>query len=223
MRVIQCDQSSPEWYEARCGIPSASNFHRIYAVASDKMSDGMDKYIAELVAERQCHLPNYFSGAGKPSTPAMQRGHDMEPVARAWYEKEMGKPTHRVGFCVTDCGRFGCSPDFLLGDDVCGEIKCLSDRNHSQLLHYDAIPPRFAAQCYGQLLVTGRPIHHFVLWSETLERRIVRTFAAEKQTAEKIKKLRIAMEVFWARYEKALKMEGLEWPVKPLQSQHTTA
>ena len=211
MRVIchtQCDDS---WHEARDGIPSASNFHRIYAVATDKMSDGMDRYIQELVNERLCYTPNYFSAvANKPSTPAMRKGHDQEPFARAWYEKEMGKPCHNVGFVTTDDGRFGCSPDFLVGDDVVGEIKTFSDASHSKWLHYDALPAKFACQCLGQLLITGRPVHHFVLWSETLERRIVRTFAAEKATAERIRKLKIALEVFDARYAAALKAAGLE-------------
>lgn len=204
MKIHDVAQCSPEWYEVRCGVPSASNFHRIYAVATGKISEGIDKYVAELVAERTCHTPNYFTGAGKPSTPAMQRGHDMEPKARAWYEHEMGKRTWNVGFCTTDDGRFGCSPDFLLGDDVVGEIKVYNDREHAKWLNYDAVPAKFLAQVLGQLYITERPIHHFVLWSETQPAKIIRTFAAEKTTAERIRKLKVALEVFDGRYKAAL-------------------
>jgi len=210
MKVLCQTQGDDGWWIAKQGIPSASSFHRIYAVASDKMSDGMDAYIAELVEDMKMQLPNFFTSQGRPITKAMQRGHDMEPIARAWYEKEMGKQTHRVGFCVTDDGRFGCSPDFLLGDDVCGEIKVYSDREHAKWLHYDALPAKFQAQCLAQLLITERPVHHFVLWSETQPSRIVRTFAAEKTTAERIRRLRVALEVFDGRYVAALKAAGLE-------------
>lgn len=215
MKIICHTQGDDRWWEARQGIPSASSFHRIYAVASDKMSDGMDAYIAELVEDMKMQLPNFFTSQGRPITKAMQRGHDLEPLARKWYEQEMGYPTHNIGFGVTDCGRFGCSPDFLWGDDkngVVGEIKNYSEKEHAKWMHYDAIPAKFMAQVLGQLIVTGRPVHHFVLWNpdEAKGRRIIRTFAAEKSTSERIRKLRVALEVFDARYAAALKAAGLE-------------
>jgi hypothetical protein len=32
MQIIECEQGSPEWFAARAGIPTASEFHTVMAV-----------------------------------------------------------------------------------------------------------------------------------------------------------------------------------------------
>jgi hypothetical protein len=32
MQIIDCEQGSPEWFAARAGIPTASEFHTVMAV-----------------------------------------------------------------------------------------------------------------------------------------------------------------------------------------------
>lgn len=203
MKIIDCVQLSPEWWEARCGLPTASAFNRIMT-SKGRPSDGIDGYIAELLAEKECQTPKYFTQAGKPSTPAMQRGTDLEPIARQWYETRIGRRVYSVGLCVTDDGRFGASPDFLAdnvaGEDVCGEVKIYDDDLHAKWIKADTAPTQFLAQIHGQLLVTGRPLHHLVLWSETQEAKIIET-----RPGELTRQLRVCLEVFHSRFEKALK------------------
>ena len=50
MRVIDCEQGSREWVEARLGIPTASAFKRI-VTSTGKLSAQRERYQAELLAE----------------------------------------------------------------------------------------------------------------------------------------------------------------------------
>ncbi len=203
MRLVECGQATPEWWAARQGIPTASNFHRIYAVGTRKLSRGIDAYIDELLDERAMQLPNYFSGAGKPTTPAMQRGIDLEPTARAWYAGTIGLRVYQVGFCLTDCGRFGGSPDAFVGDDGGAEVKIYADSVHAKWLADGILPLEHAAQVHGYLIVTGRSWWDFVAWSETHRPLVVRT-----EPNETTKELRVALERFSERFQKAIKQRG---------------
>ena len=205
MKILNDTQGDDSWWTAKTGVPSASNFHRIYACATGRLSDGIDDYIRELIADRQCMLPKYFTSANKPTTPAMQRGVDLEPVARKWYAERVAPlNVYQVGFCVTDCGRFGASPDFMAGDDGCGEIKIYDDAKHAKWVREGVLPSTFAAQVHGQLLITGRPWSDLVLWSETQECKVIRT-----EPNETTAKLRVALEIFHERLQKALTRAGL--------------
>ena len=50
MIIIDCEQGTEEWFEARMGVPSASNFSRI-CTTTGKWSAQADSYINELAAE----------------------------------------------------------------------------------------------------------------------------------------------------------------------------
>ena len=55
----------------------------------------------------------------------MERGQSMEVEARDAYEFTHDVTVKRGGFITDDNGHYGCSPDFLVDEDGCGEIKCL--------------------------------------------------------------------------------------------------
>ena len=76
MIIIDCEQGTEEWFEARMGVPSSSNFHRI-CTTTGKWSAQADSYINELAAEVI---------TGKRSngfvSDAMLRGVELEEQAR---------------------------------------------------------------------------------------------------------------------------------------------
>ena len=153
MILVDVKQGSPEWLEARRGVPTASNFHRIITAKSAKLSAQADDYACELLAERY-HLGPIDELSG-PATAAMRNGLATEPEARRWYEFEHGFVS-QVGFCLTDDGRFGCSPDGLVGDDGLLEIKRPTGKTHIRWLVDGGLPEEHKAQCHGALIVTGR-------------------------------------------------------------------
>jgi len=100
------------------------------------------------------------------SSYAMQRGTDLEPLARVWYHLETGATVREVGFVVSDDGITGASPDGLVGADGCIEIKCPGLANYAEIVSTGAIPDDWLWQCHHVLYVTGRAWIDFVLFSD---------------------------------------------------------
>ena len=109
-------QGTPEWIQARLGLPSASRFHRIISPVYHKTA-GQQAYLCELVAERLFREPTESA-----SSPWMDRGKEMEAAARDWYSLWYAE-AETVGGVTTDDGRVWCSPDGLVGDDGGLEVK----------------------------------------------------------------------------------------------------
>lgn len=154
MREVECQQGSPEWWEARRGLPTASEFDRILTPVKKQPSAAQNTYIASLIADARCLLPNWFTD--RPRTRDMDHGTNTEPQAREWYAMETGNTVREVGFCVTDDGRFGCSPDGLVDPDGGLELKCPKIATHVTWLMVDCVPEEYLPQIHGNLIVTGR-------------------------------------------------------------------
>ena len=104
MQILQADQGTQEWLDARLGRPSASQFSKLITTAG-KPSASADEYINILIAER-------ILGESEPIyvNEWMQRGTELEPEARAMYELMHSVDVEEVGFILDDSGEFGCSP-----------------------------------------------------------------------------------------------------------------
>lgn len=173
MRVVECEQGSPEWIAARIGIPTASAFDKIITPKTRKPSASASRYLARLCAEwfLGISLDDYVSGF-------MERGSEMEESAVAFYEFDKGLQTSKVGLCLRDDGKVGASPDRLVGDDGALEIKCPSAEVHmSYLLNKDAPLGEYWCQLQGELWVAERKWVDLLCFHPTLPRictRIVR-------------------------------------------------
>ena len=161
MKVIECDQGSTAWLLARCGIPTASEFHELITPARKaRESEGRESYLLRKVAEKFMGYP-----ADGGQTFPMQQGSIIETIARPWYEFTYDVKVKQVGFCTTDDGRIGCSPDGLIGEDGGIEIKSPEDHTHLKYLLAGGVPPQYLAQVHGSLYVTGRKWWKFVSYS----------------------------------------------------------
>lgn len=77
------------------------------------------------------------------SNKAMEHGNEFEPVAREWYEETYGVEVVECNLCVPKWDRrIGSSPDGLVGDDGCIEIKCPDGKMYAQLLNYWYAKPK---------------------------------------------------------------------------------
>lgn len=152
MKVHMCAQGSPEWIQLRCGIPSASQFHRIVTPKKRERSAQLDNYAMDLVAERMTGRPLV-----SVTTAAMQGGIEREPQAVASYELEYGCDAHSVGFITTDDGKIGASPDRIItvdGNSVRG-LECKSPLAHTHIGYLLGKGPdeSYLCQLQGQMLV----------------------------------------------------------------------
>ena len=119
MRVVRCEQKSPEWRAARAGVITASAADKILTPSKLEPSRSAGAYMNRLVFEWLVGAPIEDPGLSKWTA----RGTEMEDEARAFFEVEQGKKVDVVGFVTTDDGRVGCSPDGLIGEDEGLEIK----------------------------------------------------------------------------------------------------
>ena len=147
---IECDQRSPEWFECRRGIATASGFSRIMTSRLEYSKQSFD-YACELVNERFGIVEEKFI------SDAMQHGIDFEDEAATCYTIETGRPTTVAGFCFYDeAKRFGVSPDRFVNGDGLVEIKCPQPKTLVKYHHDQKLPTAYVQQVYGQLAITGR-------------------------------------------------------------------
>ena len=149
---IEClhPQRSPEWFSARCGKVTGSCVADVLAKVKAGESTSRVNYRAQLVVERLTGSP----AGGDYTNAAMQRGTDLEPLARAAYEVKTGLLTLECGFWHND--DVGASPDGLVGNDGLLEIKCPSLATHFGYLKAGVVPPKYVPQIQMQMYVTGR-------------------------------------------------------------------
>lgn len=156
-------QGSPDWFRMRLGKPTASQITNVVtAQGKATASEARSKYLAELVLER-------ITGKVREIfvTAAMQRGVELEPRARAWYEIETGRDVRKVGFVERDdfTGMFGCSPDGMCEDRGL-ELKALLPQNHIACLLSGKTPAEYVQQCQFSMFVTGVPRWDLVLFTD---------------------------------------------------------
>lgn len=201
-------QGSAEWRKARMGVPTASSFHRIITPKTAKPSAQAESYLHELLAELMLGRP-----LDNVSYPWMSRGSELEEDAANWYEFEKDTATETVGFCVTDDGRYGASPDRLVGTDGALELKCPSPAVHVKYLLYPKQGPDAAYRCQimGQMLVTGRKWVDITSYHPELPKVIIRV----ERDEEYIGLMREALDGFCERLAKGkaeLERRGLLAP-----------
>jgi len=170
MRIVGYEQGTDAWLESRLGCPSGSGFDKI-VTSTGKPSTSAEGYINQLIAEKL---------TGKTTevkvTEWMNRGTELEPMARQFYELATGYEVQEIGFCKADYMECGVSPDGLIGDEGAIEIKCPSPAVHVSYLRGDKLPTKYVQQCQGVLWICEREWLDFVSYNELMPALIVRVF-----------------------------------------------
>lgn len=167
-RIIECAQNSPEWYAARLGIPTASEFSTVMAKGKDGgKSVTRRTYLMKLAGEILTGEP-----MESYTNVHMERGKEQELEAREAYELMKDVDTQQVGFVVN--GDKGCSPDSLIGDDGGLEIKTALPHIQVERLLRGELPTEHRHQVQGNMWVTERQWWDFVSYCPRLPLLIVR-------------------------------------------------
>jgi predicted phage-related endonuclease len=158
MKILELDQNTPEWLEARKGKITGS---KAYDIMPKYRGAGYKSGFYKLIAERLA--------TDEVVTDFRERGHSLEAEAAEAFEKETGKKLTKVGMIVSDFDEdIALSPDNMV-EPVDGvyteavEIKCLSSDLHIEAVMENAIPGKAADRYLHQIL------HYFVV-VPTLER-----------------------------------------------------
>lgn len=174
IEVFDMEQGSPEWFEARRGVVTASEFHTVMAQGrGGGDSKTRREYMLKLMGERLTGSPMY-----QYQNDHMQRGKDQEAEAREMYAFLTDLEPRQVGFIRN--GKAGCSPDSLIGDVGTLEIKAKLAHLQLEVLLGETVPPSHMAQIQGQLWVAEREWCDFVSYCPRLPLFTKRVFRDER-------------------------------------------
>jgi putative phage-type endonuclease len=152
-------QGSPEWLQARVGRLTASAVADIYGTRKDGKETAARRDLRVRLALERITGRSQESGYVNAD---MQRGTELEPLARAAYEMNTGRSVTETGFIYLSDPPVGCSPDGLVGDDGLVEIKCPRAATHIETLERGTAPDDYVPQMLHQLWITGRDWVDFV-------------------------------------------------------------
>jgi putative phage-type endonuclease len=168
------EQGSAEWFASRLGKVTASKVYDVMAKTKSGYGAARKNYMMELLCQR-------LTGAREEgfTNAAMQRGNDLEPMARGRYEIENDLLVSETGLIDhPELEGFAASPDGVVGDDGLIEIKCPNTATHIDFMKTGKINPRHQSQMTAQMLCTGRDWCDFVSFDdrlpENLEYRVQR-------------------------------------------------
>ena len=174
MKVLNFEQGSPEWFAARVGIPTASRFKDIITPAKGDKSKSYTTYLYELLAERVTgEKSDTFTSEW------MQRGNDLEPMARSAYEFIHEISIDEVGFILNDAETIGVSPDGLIGIDGGLEIKCPKPSTMVKYIIEDELPDIYKPQVMGNLWISEREWWDFIAYHPNMDLLIKRVYRDE--------------------------------------------
>ena len=153
-------QGSNDWFQIRMGKVTASRVADVIAKTKTGYSTSRDNYMAQLVVERLT-----FTKQESYTNAAMQWGTDTEPFARAAYEAAQGVMVEEVGFVRHPTIEWaGASPDGLVADDGCIEIKCPNTLTMIETLLSQKVPGKYFTQMQFQLACTKRKWCDYVVF-----------------------------------------------------------
>lgn len=171
MQILNCEQGTQEWLNARLGIITASNAELLLVNGKGEngLGAGLKTYLYGLIAERFTGaLDDEFTG-----NLYTERGHELEPIVSDYYEGmgySKGEPITQVGIILNHAELVGydvgASPDRLIGEKGGLEIKTRKGKLQACLLDTDDISKDHLAQVQFSLWVTGRDWWDYISFSE---------------------------------------------------------
>ena len=198
---LESGEANPDWLALRAGKFSGSDFNQYMAIVEKgKLSD---------TAETALHK-KVLSGIGEVfdsyKSESMERGNELEPLARQAYMCETFADVQEVGFVDWEHLRAGCSPDGVIyGAD--GQIEKIIEIKCPEIVNYlryaesaSKIPALYKTQMQMQMLITGAKSCDFVAYHPGM-RLIIHTIDADSEYQAKIV---AALEKLNVRYDEIL-------------------
>ena len=164
MKVLDVEQGSEAWLQARLGKVSASRMADVTARTRSGYGASRANYAAELIVERLTGTP-----AERYTNAAMAWGTEKEPDAKDAYCFLRDAEIVPVGLVLHPTIAMACaSPDGLVGDDGLIEVKCPLSATHIDTLLSETIPEKYVKQMMWQMACTGRQWCDFVSFDPRL-------------------------------------------------------
>jgi len=198
MIIFNCEQQSEAWHQSRLGRITGTRFKNL-------MSKEDTASYKDLITDIACEI---ITGRAEEtySNAAMERGIELEPIARKEYESIFGVEVKQVGFVTPDEDHpyydwIGISPDGLIDEGMI-EIKCPNASTHLSYIESNKLPSEYRYQVQGQLFVTGLKYCDFMSFVEGMKPFIIRVYPDTELFKEFDLKLSILIPKVKAKIEK---------------------
>lgn len=172
MIIHNIDQQSEAWHEIRCGRVTGTRFKALVAKeTTDTYKDLLTTIACEIITGKSDETYSNYN---------MEKGIEMEPIARIMYEEETGNQVKTAGFITRDeddefAEWIGISPDGLIDNGLI-EIKCPLMKTHMGYIMWNKLPAEYHYQVQGQLFVTGLKFCDFISYVEDMKPFIIRVY-----------------------------------------------
>lgn len=187
MQILQIEQGSDKWLQARLGKPTASRFGDIITPDKGDKSKTYTTYLYELLGEL---LAGDKDEVYKSQW--MDRGNELEAQAREKYEFLKDITIETVGIVFNDDFTIGASPDGLIGKNAGIEIKCPKSSTIVKYMLEDRLPLTYKPQVQGNLWICEREYWDFIAYHPNTNMFINRVYRDE----EYIKKMAVYLNEF---------------------------
>lgn len=191
------EQGSPEWFKIKLGKVSGT---RLKELRSKDNLGLIDRLIAEIISERIKEV--------RPNE-AMQRGTDMEPIARQAYEDYTGHKVEQVGFIQSSQYEwFGLSPDGIINENgkylKATEIKCPDTEKHVTWIRQGRVPAEHRDQVLSYFIAIPDLIEHdFVSYDNRFTVKPILIINTRREDVkEELKEVYEEMDKFWVKFQK---------------------
>lgn len=190
--------ANPEWLALRAGKFTGSDFNQYLSIVKKgELSDTAESNLYKKALES---VGYDFESI---RSDAMERGTELESVARDEYIMQTFNDVQEVAFVDWEKLRAGCSPDGVIytGGELKKiiEIKCPEIKNYLKMAR-GKIPPLYECQMQFNMLITGAESCDFVIYHPDM-RLIVREIHAD---ADYQANILTALEKLNARYNEIL-------------------
>jgi hypothetical protein len=198
MRIYkELEQGSAEWLKIKLAKVTGTRLKEV--LAKDNLGL-VDELIAEMVSEQSKEVR---------INEAMQRGMDMEPIARKAYEDYTGHKVEEFGFLQSSkFDWFGVSPDGLISENgkyLKGiEIKCPNTETHVKWIRQNTLPAEHKYQVYTYFLVNEDQIEHdFVSYDNRFSIKPIHIVNVRREDIkEELVEVEEALVKFWDKLNK---------------------
>jgi putative phage-type endonuclease len=201
------EQRSDEWFASRLGKVTASRVADVMTKTKTGYGASRKNYMAELLCQR-------LTGKSEDhyTNSAMQRGTDLEPVARFAYEMQTDLLVEEVGLIDhPTIEMFAASPDGFVGDVGMIEIKCPNTATHIEFLQSETPDSRYQWQMLCQMACAGRQWCDFVSYDDRLPEYLQLKIVRFERNDTRILEMETEVKLFLKELnELQTKLEGMK-------------
>lgn len=139
-------QNSDRWFDLRVGKITMSHANTIMANDGKAFGNPAKEYAQKVALEQVTGLRDETASF---KNSYMDRGNELEPTARDLYEIETFSKVKNGGFHYIE--DLGDSPDGIVGDNGCIEIKCVIPNTHWKRLKKGGYDTAYQWQIQGHM------------------------------------------------------------------------